>query len=104
MAKIEMMKGSTALVTGGAIRLGRAIALDLAKAGYHIALHYNSSRTAAEETCTEIRELGVACELFRCDLKHSFQAWLLDDATMKFQKTHWWSFWPESNNRSTPRL
>ncbi len=59
---------STALVTGGAIRLGRAIALDLAKAGYHIALHYHSSEQAARETREEIRALGVECELFPCDL------------------------------------
>lgn len=58
----------TALVTGGAIRLGKAIALALAEAGYHIALHYNASHQPAEETAAEIRAFGVKCEIFQQDL------------------------------------
>ncbi len=57
-----------ALVTGGAVRLGRAIALALATAGYDIALHYGHSRGPAEETATAIRALGATCELFQHDL------------------------------------
>lgn len=60
----------TALVTGSAIRLGKAIALGLAKAGYNIALHYGSSHDAAQETAAEFRALGVECELFPFDLLH----------------------------------
>ena len=63
----------TALVTGGAIRLGKAIALALAEVGYNIALHYNSSRQPAEETATEIRNLGVTCEIFQQDLGAAHQ-------------------------------
>lgn len=58
----------TALVTGGAVRLGKAIALALATAGYDIALHYNSSVAPAAATAKEIRSLGVRCELFQYDL------------------------------------
>ncbi|PWC27944.1 SDR family oxidoreductase [Teichococcus aestuarii] len=47
-----------ALVTGGARRLGRAIALALAEAGFDIALHYRGSADAAEATAAEIRALG----------------------------------------------
>ncbi|PHK93570.1 short chain dehydrogenase [Pseudoroseomonas rhizosphaerae] len=47
-----------ALVTGGARRLGRAIALALAGAGFDIALHYGGSAEAAEATAAEIRALG----------------------------------------------
>lgn len=57
-----------ALVTGGAIRLGKAIALALAGAGFDIALHYNSSEAAAQETAGEIEALGVRCVPFRADL------------------------------------
>lgn len=58
----------TALVTGGAVRLGKAIAIALAAAGYDIALHYNSSVAPAAVTAKEIRTLGVRCELFQYDL------------------------------------
>lgn len=57
-----------ALVTGGAIRLGRAFALHLASKGYDIALLYNRSSEAAETTAAEIRQLGVRCHLYRFDL------------------------------------
>jgi pteridine reductase len=59
----------TALVTGSGIRVGRAIALELARMGYAIALHYNRSAAEAEATRQEILELGVACELFPFDLQ-----------------------------------
>jgi pteridine reductase len=57
-----------ALVTGGAVRLGKAIALDLARGGCEIALHYNSSHREAARTARQIEELGVRCRLFRADL------------------------------------
>lgn len=57
-----------ALVTGGAARLGRAIALELARAGFDIALHYNESAQAAVETAAEIRALGQNAGLFQADL------------------------------------
>ena len=48
------LHGKVALVTGGAIRVGRAIALGLADAGADIVLNYHSSATAAVETAAEI--------------------------------------------------
>jgi pteridine reductase len=57
-----------ALVTGGAVRLGRAIAIGLARAGYDIALHYNRSEPEARAVAAEIRDLGARCALFPCDL------------------------------------
>ncbi|MEM6500315.1 MAG: SDR family oxidoreductase [Cyanobacteria bacterium P01_C01_bin.89] len=57
-----------ALVTGSAIRLGKAFMLSLAEAGYHIALHYNSSADAAQDAQKEAQALGVECELFPFDL------------------------------------
>lgn len=57
------MKG-TALITGGAQRIGKAIALCLAKMGYSIALTYSSSEKEARETASEITSGGASCSLF----------------------------------------
>ena len=57
----------TVLVTGGAIRLGRAMVLHLAGRGYDIALHYRKSEESAEQTADEARRLGVRCETYSCD-------------------------------------
>lgn len=59
------------LVTGSAIRLGRAIALDFAKRGYDIALHYNSSEEKARQTLEEIKTFGVECKTFKFDLSNT---------------------------------
>lgn len=55
-----------ALVTGGAKRIGRAICLALASAGYAVAVHYN--RADPGEVLDEVRAMGVDSEGFRCDL------------------------------------
>ncbi|MHC4295494.1 MAG: SDR family NAD(P)-dependent oxidoreductase [Planctomycetota bacterium] len=62
------LDGQIALVTGGAKRVGRAIALELARAGADIALHYHSSAETARTTAKEITGIGRQCELFRADL------------------------------------
>jgi NAD(P)-dependent dehydrogenase (short-subunit alcohol dehydrogenase family) len=49
---------SAVLVTGAAKRLGRAIALKLAGAGYDIAIHYRSSKADAESLAAEVKALG----------------------------------------------
>ena len=58
----------TALVTAGARRLGRAMALYLARRGHDVAIHYNSSAAEAEATAAEARALGVRAEIFAADL------------------------------------
>ncbi len=62
------LSGKVALVTGAARRVGRAIALRLAAAGYDIALHYGSSEADARATADDIRKLERRAELFRADL------------------------------------
>lgn len=57
-----------ALVTGGAKRLGRAIALALADAGFDVAIHYAASATDAEATAGEIRARGRGAATLRADL------------------------------------
>ncbi|MBY6202606.1 SDR family oxidoreductase [Maritalea mobilis] len=58
----------TALVTGAGKRLGKAMALELARAGHDVAVHYNSSADAAEETAAEIRMIGRNAVTVEADL------------------------------------
>jgi NAD(P)-dependent dehydrogenase (short-subunit alcohol dehydrogenase family) len=57
-----------ALVTGAAHRLGKAFALELARNGYAIVLHYRTSFEQATDAATEIRKLGVPVFLSQADL------------------------------------
>ncbi len=61
------MTEKTVLVTGAAKRVGRAIALELAGAGWDIALHYSTSRDDAEKAASDIRARGVRCAIFSAD-------------------------------------
>jgi len=58
-----------AIITGGAKRIGAAIARHFASNGYDIALHYNTSKTEAVALQKEIRTPGVDCQLFQQDLQ-----------------------------------
>lgn len=57
-----------ALVTGAATRLGRAMALELARQGHDVALHYARSQSDAEAVRDQIRSLGRHCEVLAADL------------------------------------
>jgi NAD(P)-dependent dehydrogenase (short-subunit alcohol dehydrogenase family) len=57
-----------ALVTGGARRIGRAIALALGQAGANVAVHYRSSAAEAEMTAADIRAFGREAMTLRADL------------------------------------
>lgn len=57
-----------ALVTGAAKRIGRALALDLAAAGYRVAVHYHRSADEAEALAQEIRASGGQAVAIGCDL------------------------------------
>jgi NAD(P)-dependent dehydrogenase (short-subunit alcohol dehydrogenase family) len=63
----------TAFVTGGAKRLGRAMALALAEAGFDVAIHYGTSAAEAEATAAEIRALGRRAVTLRADLAQEAQ-------------------------------
>lgn len=58
----------TALVTGAGKRLGRAMALYLARRGHDVAVHYASSQTEAEEVAAEIRAMGRKAVTLQADL------------------------------------
>lgn len=57
-----------ALVTGGAVRLGRAMALALAERGMRLAVHYNRSADEATELCESIVAMGGEADAFGEDL------------------------------------
>ena len=57
-----------ALITGGAKRIGKAIALALAGEGCAVAVHYHQDRDAAEATVREIAAAGVASVALQADL------------------------------------
>lgn len=59
---------TAALVTGAATRLGRAMALDLARRGVHVAVHYASSADLAEQTVRDIRDAGGQAAAVQADL------------------------------------
>ncbi|KGM89907.1 Dehydrogenase [Roseovarius mucosus DSM 17069] len=57
-----------ALVTGAGKRLGRAMALELARQGHDVAVHYATSRDAAEAVVEEIRAMGRKAVTLEADL------------------------------------
>lgn len=62
------LQGKTVLVTGGGVRLGRAISLAFARQGASLAIHYHESREEAAQTAAEARAWGVAVHTFSADL------------------------------------
>lgn len=56
------------LVTGAAKRLGREIALQFARHGWDVAIHYGRSAQEAQETIREIEMMGVKAQAFQADL------------------------------------
>lgn len=66
--------GKTALVTGGAHRVGKAISLTLAEMGYNLVVNYYSSGDAAEATVAAAQELGVESIALRADVADHAQA------------------------------
>ena len=59
----KMSKG-TALITGGAVRLGKVFSETLADAGYKLAIHYNTSSEQAAITAEEIKKKVLMCRPF----------------------------------------
>jgi NAD(P)-dependent dehydrogenase (short-subunit alcohol dehydrogenase family) len=62
-----------ALVTGAGRRIGRVIALTLARAGAHVVVNYNRSRAEAQATVREIAALGVQAGALHADVSRPRQ-------------------------------
>lgn len=78
-----MLKPGAALVTGGAKRLGRAMALALAEDGWDVAISFNTSAAEAEETAETIRRLGRRAAAIEADLLDEAQTEALVPAAAK---------------------
>ncbi|HZS47870.1 MAG TPA: SDR family oxidoreductase [Blastocatellia bacterium] len=62
------LQGRVALVTGGAVRIGRAISLALAAKGMKVAINYNSSTLAAQQTLNEMQSNGGEAIIVQADV------------------------------------
>jgi NAD(P)-dependent dehydrogenase (short-subunit alcohol dehydrogenase family) len=61
-------EAQTVLITGAAKRLGRAISVDLARHGWDVAIHFNSSESDACTTADQVRAQGRRAALLKADL------------------------------------
>lgn len=68
LSAINTSARGVALVTGGAKRVGRAIAIELARAGFDIAIHYRNARTEAEAVAQSIKSLGRRSVIIAAEL------------------------------------
>jgi NAD(P)-dependent dehydrogenase (short-subunit alcohol dehydrogenase family) len=69
VAPADPLTGKSVLVTAGAHRIGRAIALALAHAGADVAITYRTSQAEARQTCDEIAALGRSALAIECDVR-----------------------------------
>ncbi|MEZ5361015.1 MAG: glucose 1-dehydrogenase [Bryobacterales bacterium] len=67
-------KEHVALVTGASLGIGAATAVELARQGARVAVHYNSSREAAEGVARQIADLGGEAKLFQADVSNAGEA------------------------------
>ncbi|MBN2295555.1 MAG: glucose 1-dehydrogenase [Pirellulales bacterium] len=67
MSNDNNMAGKKALVTGSGTGIGREIALEFARQGADVVLHYSHSSDGAESAAEEIRGMGRGAEVFQAD-------------------------------------
>lgn len=67
------LRGKTVLVTGGAARIGRVIALECARRGAHVGITFLTSSAQAAVTAEEVRDQGVRAVAMRCDQRDPAQ-------------------------------
>ncbi len=64
---------SVVLITGGARRIGRALALGFAERGWSIGIHYGESEAAAQATLRDVEALGARAVLVQADIRNREQ-------------------------------
>jgi NAD(P)-dependent dehydrogenase (short-subunit alcohol dehydrogenase family) len=77
------LNGKTVLITGAALRIGRSLALAVARAGGDVVLHYGKSLTEAESARAEIEATGRKAFILQADLADPAQAAALIDRARK---------------------
>jgi 3-oxoacyl-[acyl-carrier protein] reductase len=63
-----ILEGKAAMVTGGGVGVGRAVALELARRGVSVVVNYSRSAQEAEDTAAECEKLGVRALSVRADV------------------------------------
>jgi NAD(P)-dependent dehydrogenase (short-subunit alcohol dehydrogenase family) len=66
---VREIRGRTALITGSAKRIGRAIALALAREGVNVVVHYRSSAAQSKELVLDLTQMGVRAWSLQADLQ-----------------------------------
>lgn len=79
----QELAGKVALVTGAGINIGRACALELARAGAAVAVNTRASRDAAQAVVEEICSAGGQAELYLADIADAAQVKQMADAMLK---------------------
>jgi 3-oxoacyl-[acyl-carrier protein] reductase len=74
IARMEDLTDKVALVTGGSRGIGRAIALDLARAGCHIAVGFRERQADADDVAQEVISMGRRAAVFQYDISDESQA------------------------------
>lgn len=69
-----MIQNKTVLVTGASKGIGQAIAIEAAKAGYHVVIHYRNDQEGAQETLSQVLEAGVQGRLLSFDVSNRQEA------------------------------
>lgn len=77
------LKDKIAIVTGGAVRIGKAITLALAEMGCHVFIHYGSSAAQAEETRQQAAGFGVQAATYQADLRDAAATQTIIPAAIK---------------------
>ena len=62
------LKGKVVLITGAAVRVGKAIAMELASGGAHILIHYHKSEGPARQLATSLKKYRVKTALLQADM------------------------------------
>lgn len=102
------LKGKVALVTGGAKRIGRAVALALASRGCRVAITYRTSHREAFRTVREIKRKGVYGAAFQVDQRNSaavarvVKDWVLTAGQLDILVNNASSFYPTPLGKATP--
>lgn len=81
------LKGTTALVTGGAVRVGKAITLGLARAGANVVINYSRDSAQAVQTAREAESHGVSAMIVRANIADWEQVKSMFDAIHESGRT-----------------
>ena len=78
-----MLKGKTAVITGSGRGIGKSIALKLASHGANIVINDIPSSDYADETCEEVKKLGVECIVVKGDVRNT------EDVQIRMSEDDW---------------